>query len=332
MQEFSVISFEFWGLRFYAFGILLGVAGILSLLLLSRDEKRRGLKPGSAPAMLLAAGLLGLFCSRLVFSIIQREKLFFDVFDGHFLGLQPFFALQHGGFSLFGFLFGLLLAGFLFAKASRQRLGTIYDWLALPSAVFLSLLSLGQFLGGQGYGEQLEAEALQFFPIAVQNSFGEWYLAVFLYQGLLLAGIALFLRFSRARGSLGDRMIRLLGLFCSLQIFLESLRQDAYLRMESNAFIRLNQVMALLVLLALLLMLSRRALKRGRPGLLWAPWLSLLIASGCAIAAEFNEKLPLPKPVLYLASLLALSLHAWLALSAFQAVAEPLHGAVDLRA
>ena len=116
-------------------------------------------------------------------------------------------------------------------------------------------------------------------------------------------------------------MVALLLPFLSLQIFLESLRQDAYLRLESNAFIRVNQVLGLLVLLGLLALLTARALRQGRPALLAAPWLSLALASGCAIAAEFNEKLPLPKPLLYLISLAALSLFTWLALRAFRRAA-----------
>lgn len=321
MPDFPVIGFDIGDLRLHAFGLLLSLAGLLTLLLLWRGEKRRGLRPGSAAGMLLLGGVLGLLGARLLYSLIQKDRLFVDAFDGSYLGLQPFFELAHGGFSLYGLLFGWLLAGWLFARISRRRLGEVYDWLALPSALFLSLLSFGQILGGQGYGEQLELEALQFVPIAVQNSFEEWYLAVFAYQGLLLAGLALWLRLRRRQGAPGDRMVALLLPFLSLQIFLESLRQDAYLRLESNAFIRVNQVLALLALLGLLALLTARALRQGRPALLAAPWLSLVLASGCAIAAEFNEKLPLPKPLLYLISLAALSLFAWLALRAFRRAA-----------
>lgn len=325
-MDFPVYSFEILGVRVYAYGLALAFGGLAALVTLCIHQKRWGMKPGSAGLMALLGGLIGLFCSRLLFSLISYNRLFFDAMDGAWLGIMPYFRLRDGGLSLFGFLFGWLIAGAILARSTQQPARTVMDWLALPTALLVATARFGEILGGMGYGEEMP-QGLQFFPLSVMNSFEEWYLAVFMLEGFAALLIALYLRRVDAgerkkdrAALLGAQMLRLLILFSASQVFFESLRQDAYLRLESNAFIRVGQVLGALVLITALVILITRAGKddRVRVGLLGSS--SLLFAALCAAAAEFNEKLPFPRELLYALSLSALSLHAWVELRAIRRV------------
>lgn len=124
---------------------------------------------------------------------------------------------------------------------------------------------------------------------------------------LLAAGLILE---KKDRGRPGDRMLRLLIPLYAMQIFFESLRQDDYPRLEFNAFIRSNQLLALAALVIILVLLWRRLSPAQRAENL----LSLLAGSAVFAAAEFWEKLPTQKEALYGASFvmaLAISL-VWL--------------------
>lgn len=310
MMDFPVYSIRIAGFNLYAYGLALAFGCLVLLLALRVGAARHGQGPGSAALMLLLGGPLGLLKARLLFSLVAYKRLFFDAMEGSWLGLWPLFALRDGGFSLFGLLLGWLLAALLYARLRRQTVDRVMDWLAIPSALFVAIARFAEILGGQGYGEEM-AEGLQFFPLAVRNSYEEWYLAVFVLEGLVALATALWL-WQRGRrkpaGQPGNSMLRMLMPVVTLQIFLESLRQDAYLRLESNAFIRLGQLFALVLLLFLLVVLSRRAVRLGKPGLAGPVWLSLLLAAGCALAAEFNEKLPPARELLYALSLASLCL------------------------
>ncbi|NLD34104.1 MAG: prolipoprotein diacylglyceryl transferase [Clostridiales bacterium] len=307
-MPFPVVQFELFGLTVYGFGLALALGGLLALLLLHRDRRRAGMTTGSAPRLMLPAILLGLVGARLVYCVFNYRRVFFDAVEGHWLGLGPFFRLGQGGLSLYGLLAGVLLACCLYARFHRQSAGRVLDWAALPLGVFAGIALLAQILGGTSYGEEVLAEGLQFFPIAVRNDYEEWNLAVFAWQGIAVLAAALsLLRPAKGTARPGDRMLRLLIPLCALQLFFEALRQDDYPRLESNAFIRVNQVLALAFLIVTAIMLTRRLGTRHALPV----WGMLALAAGAAIAAEFNEKLPMARELLY-----ALSLAAQIALAA----------------
>ena len=318
-MDFPVYSITFLGMRIHAYGMVLALGAAVALLTLKMGEKRHGMRPGSAPLMLLLGGLLGLLLSRLVFSLVNYNRLFFDAMEGSWLGLRPFFHVGDGGLSMFGFLFGWLLAGALFARATRRNISSAMDWLALPTALFIAIARFGEILGGMGYGEEMP-EGLQFFPLAVMNRFEEWYLAVFMLEGASALLIAAQLWHAAESGGKtrpalpGASMLRMLIPFAALQIFFESLRQDAYLRLESNAFIRVGQLFGVIVLVSVLFLLGAHAVRVKRQRAVLPALLSLLLAALCAAAAEFNEKLPVPRALLYALSLLTLCIHAAAAL------------------
>lgn len=300
MDAYPVAQFSWLGLTWYGFGLALSAGGVLAfavLLLEAREEPR--LKAGAGQLMALSVAL-GLVCARLAYAIFSWQLVFLDPMDGAFLGLTPLFQVNLGGLSFYGMLLGVLLACLLHAWLSGHSAGAVFDLAALPLGLFSAFALGAQILGGAGFGEEV-APWLNWFPAAVRNAYEEWNAAVFIYQAATALLISLLLVRRRVTALPGDRMLRLLIPLNALQLFFEALRQDDYPRLAANGFIRVNQLLALAFLVGAALVLTRRQ-SRSAPGL----WLSLLAAVGVAMAAEFNEKLPLPREALYFCSFAAM--------------------------
>lgn len=282
----------------YGFGLALAAGALIALLLLYRGEKKDDLQPGSAPLAFLLSALFGLAVSRLLYSLLNFSTVFYDAMEGSWLGLAPLVRVGRGGHSLYGLTAGVLLGLYIFAKLTRQAGGRVLDWAAPALAITVCAALFAQPLGGGGYGGE-SSPLLQFFPASIQNQYGEWNTAVFMYQGLWALLLAAGLIFEKKEyGRPGDRMLRLLVPLYAMQIFFESLRQDDYPRLEFNAFIRSNQLLALIALLVILALLWQRLSPAQKAGNL----LSLLAGGAVFMAAEFWEKLPIQKEALYGAS------------------------------
>lgn len=307
MSDFPIRSAQLGPFTLYAFGLALALGGMAAFLLLWAEGRRRGLKKGSATGLMALSLALGLAFARLGYALMQPQQVFLDPMEGNYMGLVPLFHLWQGGFSIFGMLLGLAAAGALHARMTGAKTADTLDMMAEPLALFLCVLRFSELLGGAGYGGEVQEPLFQRFPFAVQNSYGEWYLAVFMLEGLLAALILLHLGRTRARPSApGGRVLRLLALFSASVIFTESLRLDSIPRLESNSFIRLNQLLGLLGLIIAVIVLTRRLLKRRRGATAAALWAMLLLATGAAMAAEFNEKLPVGHTLLYALSFICL--------------------------
>ena len=302
-MPFPVIQFEVGGLIVYAFGLALAIGGLLALLLLHMGREKAGMPPGAAPRLMIGAAVLGLLGARLIYCLFNWRGVFFDPVEGSWLGIMPFFRFDQGGLSLYGLMAGVLLACYLYARLAGQSTGAVLDWAALPLGLFVGIALLAQILGGTSYGEEVLQEGAHFFPLAVRNDYEEWDLAVFAWQGMSALITSLLVR-GRAPARPGDRMLRLLIPLCASQLFFEALRQDDYPRMEINAFIRVNQLLALAFLIVIAIILTRRL---GATGTLPA-WGALMLSAATAMAAEFNEKLPVARELLYGLSLTAQAL------------------------
>lgn len=203
-------------------------------------------------ALVLTAGLgilLGLLGARL-FYVLARWELFVDA------GFQNFFAAEDeelriwgalSGAGFWGAVGGVCLAAWIAGKCTGEKTSAILDALAPSGALGIAISRFGEYSIGEGIGPEVDAEALQFFPLAVQNEWGEWNYALFLLEGLVGLAIFFFLictEHGRERG----RARMFLVLYSATQIVLEALRRDNFLRW---LFVRVSQVTAAVVLLGL---------------------------------------------------------------------------------
>ncbi|HRX09240.1 MAG TPA: prolipoprotein diacylglyceryl transferase [Candidatus Limiplasma sp.] len=226
---------------------------------------------------------LALLGARLFYSM-ARINYIVDLF-----GLDFVLRLWEGGYAFFGAVGGSALAGLIAAKRLRRKTAEVLN-AAAPA--LLLMLALGRFaegLGGLGYGPLVENPALQFFPFAVQNLYGEWNVAIFIAEGFT-ALIVLLLSLKRFKA---HKALKSLIIIASTQIVWESMRRDMFLRW---GFVRVSQVVAVLVLFALLIvLLSRRRRAGEKPSASAVPIAIFIVLTGGCIALEFAmDKSPFP--------------------------------------
>ena len=214
----------------YSLMMLAGaLAGTALTLFLTRARKE--LRP-ALPLVILLALVLGhaVWC---VFNDGVLESL------GGTLPalLQPWL----GGYTLYGAIFGALLGACLAARLCRVRLGELLDALAPGAALALFFGRLGEVFTGQGLGEPVENEALQFFPVAWMveetEDYAEWFFAVWAWEAVIALVILAVLLLRARRSRPGEQAAVFLGALGTSQILMEQLRCDDYVRCF-NEFVR----------------------------------------------------------------------------------------------
>lgn len=235
-----------------AYGVCTALAAAAGVWLFERLRVRRviGTKRKDGPIAVLFrvdALELALWCipaalagARALYVLLRPGYYLFDAGIGHA------FALWEGGFLLYGAAAGAMLAAAQLAKKKGESPAALLDDMAAPGLLAIALCRLAEPLAGEGLGPWMENPELCRFPLAVQNGFGEWQLAVFLFEAL--AALAIMAAVLGVRAGAGRRLRTALAMYSAAQIVLESLRMDGVLRI---GFVRVSQALAALVLLAL---------------------------------------------------------------------------------
>ncbi|MHC1787252.1 MAG: prolipoprotein diacylglyceryl transferase family protein [Christensenellales bacterium] len=245
------------------------------------------------PLLCLALGLLG---ARLFYFLVRSEYLI------AMYGWGRLWRLDILDLAFGGAVAGLLLAGLIAARFWRQAPGRMLDLLTPPALLTLILARLGEYFVDFGQGAYVAEPARQFFPLAVRNTYGEWYYAVFMLEALI--ALLILLRSLRRRGQGGEWQMAL-GLLLLGQILCESLRADT-LRW---GFVKAQQLFCALGLAALLSWQLRRSLRAGGTWrrLAWRPLLFILgLAAVIGIEFALDKWQEMPQAALY--ALLCLSL------------------------
>lgn len=175
-------------------------------------------------------------------------------------------------------MLGVVLGAILAAKATGNQTMAALNAYAPAGALLAALLRFGEhFLDMICAGNYIEDEALCFFPFGVANEWGEWYVAVHLFAGAFYLAIALvsFLRFKE------KRFLRTLFYLCLVQVFCESLRNQSLFWFQ---FLRVEQLLCMIVVEAILLMLGLRAKDEKKR---FVPAITGLICAGVFVAVEF---------------------------------------------
>ncbi len=294
-----VIWFNVTGQPVQAYGILTALAALACLVFMHMQAVRKGLKRTTALLYALCAVPLALFLARLIYCAVRYEWIFLNEM-GEFDGLWHFFEIGNGGLNIVGALLGCLLAGGVCAWITRQKAGAVLDSAAPFGALLIAAARFLQPLSGQGYGDLVDSPALTFYPLALQNEWGEWSLAVCTIEGVL-ALILFFVLLSLSRKVRRPGMLSLyfLVLFCASQIMPQSLRSDDVLFIF--IFARVTQLGFMALLCGAMAAAWMRAVRRigVTPGLA-GEWLLVLLGVGICIGAEFAlDKTNLPDILVY---------------------------------
>ena len=204
----------------YALCLLAGAAAAIALTAYL-GRKTPGVNACLSMGMAAIAGAV--IGGRLVYCLTQWEFILVDLGGAAFMA-QPW----QGGYNMFGALLGGLAGVLIYAGATKKPACALMD-LAAPGAALAILAGrVGEAFTSQGLGAYVDSEALQRFPFAVENLWGDWQLPVFAYEAAaalatLIVCLCLLRGGKRRSGRVAEVFLALISL---CQIMLESLRAD----------------------------------------------------------------------------------------------------------
>ena len=198
-----------------------------------------------------------------------------------------FLRIWQGGYTLYGALAGGALAAIIGARILKLRPLAVLDSLAPGACAALVFARVGDWVSGQGFGEWVDAESLQFFPVSYityQDEFyTDWKLAVWFWEAAAAAVILVFLLLRAKRAMEGRQTALFLTALGCTQILLEQMRMDTFVRL--NPQVRFSQLAAMAAILAVLaVILIRRKPKLNKLMLICA---TVVFAALGVIFAEF---------------------------------------------
>ena len=258
---------------FHPYGGIVAVAALAGLVLMQTVTGKK-LKSGTVSWFAVLGIPLAVLCGRLGYVIASLDTI------GEESPLAFFFDFPGGGMMFYGVLAGLLIAAALTGRITGQKTGAVMDAAAAPSALLIAAARLAEPLVGQGYGHSIEEwfdpymemsmvslEDPGFFcrfPFGVQDShYGSWNFAVFLLEALTALVILFILLRVRTKRE-GTRSLLFFLCYAAMQATLESMRQDDMLKLGILGFVKVNQLMTLPVLVAVLWICASRLPKGSR--------------------------------------------------------------------
>ncbi len=266
-------AFTLFGQNVYWYGIFIGFAVLLGLLLLMREAKRTGQEPDLYMDFVLYA---------LIFSVIGA-RLYYVIFSWDFYSQNPakIFALREGGLAIYGGIIGAVLTAVIYCKVKKKNFFLLAD-------TTIPYLALGQMLGRWGnfvnreafggYTDGLFAMRYQLAQVRnsdlsqdimehILNIGGVDYIQVhptFLYESLWNLGLFVFLLIYRRKCKKFDGQIfglYLLGYGLG-RVWIEGLRTDQLL-IGSFAVSQLLSAVLIVAAVVFLLWKGKHAAKQG---------------------------------------------------------------------
>ncbi len=261
------------------------LTAIFTALMLNRSgAKGRTAIPAGGLVLVLGA-ILGFAGAKLLYFLLEMPIVLMR-------GVLPFLQeTRMDELSYYGGVAGVTLAVFLTAKLLKLDPRTFLNRFAPAGAFMAGMARISEyFLGMLCAGDYMEEGG--FFPLAVANKWGEYYLAVFFFEGLFALGmIAFALMHQKDRNC----FVRTLFYLCLSQIFFESLRNQSI----AWLFVRAEQLLCFFFCEGVLIAWSVKARRLGnRHG--WLPWVLGVVVALLTVAEEFAlDKTDIPQTITY---------------------------------
>lgn len=234
----------------------------------------------AALASVIPAVLLGAVYSKLLYMLLQLDFVLADDWKNILFSTSP------ENFSFVGGIAGVCLAVGLCARTSKvtpsEALNAFAPFGLLLAALirFAEGILAGEYMTGTGPWME-EGSALAFFPLSINTSpdpeWQEWYLSVFLLEGLFLLIAAVISALCFKKG----RFIRSLFLMCMPQLIFENLLNNVFWWIFC---IRVEQLLYMAVMAVILVIYTVRA--SG-----WKlRWIPVIVAAACVglfVVVEF---------------------------------------------
>ena len=249
---------------------------LLYVLAARRQMKLSGGRAAALGAVSLGLGIvLGTACAKLLYFLFRISYLLKTDFGGFLTSLKAEELSYYGGVA------GVGLAVFLAAKLLGEKPGKALNIFAASGALLAALARFAEYwLGSLGTGDFIE-EGLP-FPFAVSEvwnpDFPEYYLAIFMLEGVLSLRVAWFALKNREDSLC---FLRTVFYLCLLQVICESMRAQSIRWL----FVRYEQLLCYLVAEGILVWYAVKGARAGKRN--WYAAAFGLFVCGLAVLGEF---------------------------------------------
>lgn len=266
------------GVDMYAWGLHVALGAALALAVLAVLWKKQKQPAGGAAVTGLCMLVCGFVLSRLLF-------VFFDGSMRSSVTLEGAVYVQGGGYSMFGALLGAYLGAWVAARCMKISARAMLDRVTVALMLFVVVARLGERYTDIGISRPLVNAPEGFGPFVTVGEYDS-YISTYLLESILAAVIfivCLWDLYKKRR----EGFTALLGwlLFGASQTVLESLRFDQHMKFS---FVGVQQVLAMVLLIAVTVLLGVLAVKKGR-GKKWltGACIYLVCLMGAVVGLEF---------------------------------------------
>lgn len=269
-----------------AYLLLVGGGAVLCAVLMNVRLRQQGMKW----LPILPGVLLGAVLAKVGYVLLQWHYAYPR------WGFSAFLKTQADTFCFLTGAIGVVLGVALSARLRRMPVLKALDAFAPAGALLAAVARFAEkhldLLGTAGFEMP---ESLSFFPFALTNDWGESYPAVFMLSFLACLIVSAFAFLARREGRPGALFLRTSFYLALPQIMMESLLAECM----KWGFVRVQQVLCAVVLLAVLIAECRRC-EKGTFLHAWVPLMVLLLCVAGLVGVEFAlDKSGLPAYVGY---------------------------------
>ena len=248
---------------------------LYALMLKTRNGQSGGQAVLQSAIALGMSAVLGLVGAKLLYFIFRFTYILRLGIGSYFFSLKADELSYYGGMA--GVCFGVFLSAGILGRKPVQALNAF----AFPGALLAAMARFAEYwLGSLGTGDYLD-DPLP-FPLAVSEvwnpDFPEYYLAIFMLEGIVYLRVALFAWQNRE-----DRLcfVRTVFYLCLSQIICESMRAQSIRWL----FVRYEQLLCYLVCEGILIAYAVRGKKQHSGN--WQATVFGLVVCGLTVLEEF---------------------------------------------
>lgn len=269
------------GIFIYWHGLIIALAVIAAMLCAVYFRKNQG----ESIAQLIFAMLIGfipaVLCGRIFYCYFSQES---------YSSFSEMLKINDGGSSLYGAAAGFIAAIGIYCYVKKIDFLRLVDALAPAAVIGIFIGRLSAYFSGDDTGRTVANERFQHFPYAVFSDVrGEWNLAVFNFEAIAAAiifAVLLYLIFIESENTKhGDIALLFIFMYGITQTVFESMRSDS-LFLITLGFVRISQVISILIATFAFIIFSIRSAKRGLSLLHIGGW---LVCAGCIALAFWME-------------------------------------------
>lgn len=233
-------AFQIGSLPVRWYGIILGTAALVGLLLAVREGKRFGIKPDFFMDLLLFGAPSAIIAARIYYVAFK-----WDDYKGNLLEI---FKIWNGGIAIYGAIIGAFICGFIYARYKGYSFLRIVD-ICVPSLLVGQMIGRwGNFMNQEAYGSPVSEEFLrhtlhipnfivdQMFIVDNAVTAGAFRHPAFLYESLWsLVGIVILVVLRRRSFLKTGELMATYFIWYSIgRFFIEALRIDSLAFMGPN--------------------------------------------------------------------------------------------------